>query len=238
MSHSGRVGARDPQLEGGDPAAAFPVEELAAGSRPARAMAARPARRHTPHEDWPRAPAHGGTPPGDHRDFFVAAAGGDGGRGERPTRAVRHALRPPGRPIRAVRRAGHGVRRAGGDRAPACVARRRVSGLRWALWPRVRARAIVRCRANRGAGRRFRAASGDRGRADGRCADRAGVAAAARLSAPRARMLGEPFGEYGLHERGVGAGTVIGDRLRVGRHERTFVLGVEETRAGPSGARA
>ena len=50
--------------------------------------------------------------------------------------------------------------------------------------------------------------------------------------APRARMLGEPFGDYELHERGVGAGTVIGYRLRVGRHERAFVLGVEEPAPG------
>jgi uncharacterized protein YndB with AHSA1/START domain len=50
--------------------------------------------------------------------------------------------------------------------------------------------------------------------------------------APRARMLDEPFAAYELHEGGVGAGTVIGYRLRVGRHERTFVLGVEEPTPG------
>jgi uncharacterized protein YndB with AHSA1/START domain len=50
--------------------------------------------------------------------------------------------------------------------------------------------------------------------------------------APRARMLDEPFAPYELHEGGVGAGTVISYRLRVGRHERTFVLGVEEPAPG------
>jgi hypothetical protein len=50
--------------------------------------------------------------------------------------------------------------------------------------------------------------------------------------APRARMFSEPFAEYELHEGGVGAGTVIGYRLRVGRHERAFVLGVEEPTPG------
>jgi hypothetical protein len=49
---------------------------------------------------------------------------------------------------------------------------------------------------------------------------------------PRARMLGEPFADYELQEGGVGAGTVIGYRLRVGRHERAFVLGVEEPTPG------
>jgi uncharacterized protein YndB with AHSA1/START domain len=50
--------------------------------------------------------------------------------------------------------------------------------------------------------------------------------------APRARMLGEPFVGYELREGGIGAGTVIGYRLRVGRHERAFVLGVEEPTPG------
>ena len=50
--------------------------------------------------------------------------------------------------------------------------------------------------------------------------------------APRARMFSESFAEYELHHGGVGAGTVIGYRLRVGRHERAFVLGVEEPTPG------
>jgi uncharacterized protein YndB with AHSA1/START domain len=49
---------------------------------------------------------------------------------------------------------------------------------------------------------------------------------------PRARVLGEPFAEYELHDGGVGAGTVIGYRLRVGRNERSYVLAVEEPTPG------
>jgi hypothetical protein len=49
---------------------------------------------------------------------------------------------------------------------------------------------------------------------------------------PRARMLGEPFAEYELHDGGVGAGTMIGYRLRVGRNERSYVLAVEEPTPG------
>ena len=45
-------------------------------------------------------------------------------------------------------------------------------------------------------------------------------------------MLSESFAGYELHHGGVGAGTVIGYRLRVGRHERAFVLGVEEPTPG------
>jgi uncharacterized protein YndB with AHSA1/START domain len=48
--------------------------------------------------------------------------------------------------------------------------------------------------------------------------------------APRARMASELFAAYELHE--AGTGTVIGYRLRVGRHERTFVLRVEEPSPG------
>ena len=48
----------------------------------------------------------------------------------------------------------------------------------------------------------------------------------------RARMFSESFAGYELHHGGVGAGTVIGYRLRVGRHERAFVLGVEEPTPG------
>jgi hypothetical protein len=44
--------------------------------------------------------------------------------------------------------------------------------------------------------------------------------------------LGEPFADYELHEGGVGAGTVIGYRLRVGRDQRAFVLVVEEPTPG------
>ena len=49
---------------------------------------------------------------------------------------------------------------------------------------------------------------------------------------PRARMVSEVFAAYELREAGTGAGTVIGYRLRVGRHERTFVLRVEEPLPG------
>jgi len=49
---------------------------------------------------------------------------------------------------------------------------------------------------------------------------------------PRARLLGEPFADYELHDGGVGAGTVIGYRLRVGRDQRAFVLVVEEPTPG------
>ena len=56
--------------------------------------------------------------------------------------------------------------------------------------------------------------------------------------APRARMFSESFAEYELHHGGVGAGTVIGYRLRVGRHERAFVLGVEEPTRVASSASA
>jgi uncharacterized protein YndB with AHSA1/START domain len=48
----------------------------------------------------------------------------------------------------------------------------------------------------------------------------------------RARMFGGPFAGYELREGGVGAGTVIGCRLRVGRHERALVLAVEEPTPG------
>ena len=49
---------------------------------------------------------------------------------------------------------------------------------------------------------------------------------------PRARLLGEPFAGYELHDGGVGTGTVIGYRLRVGRNERSYVLAVEEPTPG------
>jgi uncharacterized protein YndB with AHSA1/START domain len=49
---------------------------------------------------------------------------------------------------------------------------------------------------------------------------------------PRARVLGEPFSGYELRDGGVAAGTVIGYRLRVGRLERSCVLGVEEPTPG------
>jgi uncharacterized protein YndB with AHSA1/START domain len=50
--------------------------------------------------------------------------------------------------------------------------------------------------------------------------------------AARARMFGEPFAEYELHHGGVGAGTVIGYRLRLGHHERALVLTVDEPTPG------
>ena len=49
---------------------------------------------------------------------------------------------------------------------------------------------------------------------------------------PHARLLDEPFAGYELHDGGVGAGTVIGYRLRVGRNERSYVLAVEEPTPG------
>jgi hypothetical protein len=52
------------------------------------------------------------------------------------------------------------------------------------------------------------------------------------IIAGRARMLSEPFADRELYEGGVGAGTVIGYRLRIGRHERAFVLAVEEPARG------
>jgi hypothetical protein len=44
----------------------------------------------------------------------------------------------------------------------------------------------------------------------------------------RPRLLTEHFSDYGLRERGDGAGTVIAFRLRVGRHEREHVVCVQE----------
>src|SRR5207247_4333557 len=44
----------------------------------------------------------------------------------------------------------------------------------------------------------------------------------------RPRLLTEHFSDYGVHERGEGAGTVIACRLRVGRHQADHVIGVQE----------
>jgi hypothetical protein len=44
----------------------------------------------------------------------------------------------------------------------------------------------------------------------------------------RPRLLTEHFSGYGVQERGDGAGTVIAYGLRVGRHQRDHVVGVQE----------
>jgi hypothetical protein len=44
----------------------------------------------------------------------------------------------------------------------------------------------------------------------------------------RARLLTEHFADYVVREGGVGAGTVIGYRLRIAGHERAYALRVEE----------
>src|SRR5215213_9408516 len=44
----------------------------------------------------------------------------------------------------------------------------------------------------------------------------------------RPRLLSEHFSDYGVQERGGGAGTVIVYRLRVGRHQRDYVVAVGE----------
>jgi hypothetical protein len=44
----------------------------------------------------------------------------------------------------------------------------------------------------------------------------------------RARLLTEHFSHYAVQERGEGAGTVIEYQLRLGRHQRRYVLAVEE----------
>jgi hypothetical protein len=44
----------------------------------------------------------------------------------------------------------------------------------------------------------------------------------------RPRLLTEHFSDYGVQERGEGAGTVIAYRLRVGRHQAEHVVGVQE----------
>src|SRR6059036_695272 len=44
----------------------------------------------------------------------------------------------------------------------------------------------------------------------------------------RPRLLTEHFSDYGVHERGQGAGTVIAYRLRVGRHQAEHMVAVAE----------
>src|SRR3954465_5722188 len=44
----------------------------------------------------------------------------------------------------------------------------------------------------------------------------------------RPRLLSEHFSDYGVHERGQGAGTVIAYRLRVGRHGAEHEVAVQE----------
>jgi uncharacterized protein YndB with AHSA1/START domain len=44
----------------------------------------------------------------------------------------------------------------------------------------------------------------------------------------RPRLLSEHFSDYGVHERGQGAGTVIAYRLRVGHHQAEHVVAVGE----------
>src|SRR3954469_19648831 len=44
----------------------------------------------------------------------------------------------------------------------------------------------------------------------------------------RPRLLSEHFSDYGVQQRGHGAGTVICYRLRLGRHQRGHVVSVEE----------
>jgi uncharacterized protein YndB with AHSA1/START domain len=44
----------------------------------------------------------------------------------------------------------------------------------------------------------------------------------------RPRLLSEHFSDYGVQERGDGAGTVIAYRLRVGRHRAEHVVRVQE----------
>jgi hypothetical protein len=48
----------------------------------------------------------------------------------------------------------------------------------------------------------------------------------------RPRLLTEHFSDYGVRERGDGAGTVIAYRLRVGRDERDHVVFVQESVPG------
>jgi hypothetical protein len=48
----------------------------------------------------------------------------------------------------------------------------------------------------------------------------------------RPRLLSGHFSDYGVLERGEGAGTVIAYRLRLGRHERDHVVCVEESVPG------
>ena len=44
----------------------------------------------------------------------------------------------------------------------------------------------------------------------------------------RPRLLTEHFSDYAVQERGEGAGTVIEYQLRVGRHQRHYVIAVQE----------
>src|SRR4051794_25939344 len=48
----------------------------------------------------------------------------------------------------------------------------------------------------------------------------------------RARLLTEHFSDYAVHHGGVGAGTVLEYRLRVGRHQGRHVIAVQEPAAG------
>ncbi len=48
----------------------------------------------------------------------------------------------------------------------------------------------------------------------------------------RPRLRSEHFSDYGVQERGEGAGTVIAYRLRVGRHQRDHVVWVKEPMPG------
>src|SRR4051794_37575258 len=48
----------------------------------------------------------------------------------------------------------------------------------------------------------------------------------------RPRLLSEHFSDYGVRERGEGAGTVIAYRLRVGRHQANHVVAVGEPLPG------
>jgi hypothetical protein len=48
----------------------------------------------------------------------------------------------------------------------------------------------------------------------------------------RPRLLSEHFSDYGVRERGDGAGTVIAYHLRVGRHQRDHVICVQEPLPG------
>src|SRR4051794_4787782 len=48
----------------------------------------------------------------------------------------------------------------------------------------------------------------------------------------RARLLTEHFSDYAVHHGGVGAGTVLEYRLRVGRHRGRHVIVVQEPAAG------